>query len=145
MHGSCLHIVQNGAAAVFHAHFTYSGRAPLEHGSMACRRTCGIQESGNGMQPFQEVPKQGMLCLSLPPTGSPEADALLGKRASINGQDPVPAAACRERQSPGQPVLTVGVQHIQGIAYNHAAISIPGNPGRNQRPIQSHSPSWSLL
>ena len=29
---------------------------------MACRRTCGIQESGNGMQPFQELPKTGMLC-----------------------------------------------------------------------------------
>ena len=125
--------------------FTYSGRAPLEHGSMACRRTCGIEESGNGMQPFQEPPKTGMLCLLLPPTGSPEADALLGKRAGINGQDPVPAAARRERQSPGQPVLAVGVQHIQRIAYDHSAISISGNPGRNQRPVQSHVPSRSLL
>ena len=57
MHGSRLHIVQNGAAAVPHALLTYSGQAPLEHGSMACRRTCGIQESGKGMQPFQELQK----------------------------------------------------------------------------------------
>ena len=89
------------------------------HWSMAAglaEGPAGFRNQGKACSPSRSFKKTGMLCLSLFPTGSPEADALLGKRASINGQDPVPAAARRERQSPGQPVLTVGVQHIQRIA-----------------------------